>query len=321
MSQKSTSKDILVLQQYRDAYRKFFNDGIIDLDKEITFNFDFKVYRLEDIISQVNGILPPARQTPYWIALIKSGNGEKMIGQFTFPIQDNMLFVIPKRVIHSSRYDSINCSGYVMNFHLDFFLNQGFPGNLVLNRKIFRNMICPYLHLDKQDMDSISAIFELIIQEQISDDQENREMIAIKVLELLICCDRLFSKNRHVGAELISHPVIERFMELVDKNYMAERSVQYYARSINIHPNHLNFLLKKHTGLTAKQTIGQRIIQESKILLSRSTLPIKDVAHRLGFEDPNNFSTFFQKHTGCSPLMFRNSPDEDNRQPVKMPAT
>jgi len=134
-----------------------------------------------------------------------------------------------------------------------------------------------------------------------------RRAIAIKVLELLIQCDRLFTDTEPTGAPLFYHSVIEQFTELVERHFNKERSVQFYANTLRVHPNHLNFLLKKHNGSNAKESIDKRIILESKYLLNNSSMIIKEVAYELGVEDPNNFSTFFQKHAGNSPVAYRNA--------------
>jgi AraC family transcriptional activator of pobA len=299
--------DLTVLQKYQQAYSNYCGDGVIDMDKRLRHKFTFQIYRLEDFVPKFNGVLPPSCQTPYWFTLVKKGSGINSIGHFTFPIQDHTLFVVPKRMIHSSRYLSTECSGYVMCFDVDLFLNNSFSKQCVVNRKIFRNPSRPYLNLDESQMGNVTTLFESILREHQASQHEKKEMLVVKVLELLIYCDQVFIET---GADDVGagyHPVIEKFNELVENKFYLQRSVQYYANILCIHPNHLNFLLKKHIGLNAKESIDNRIILESKYLLSNSDFIIKEIAHRLGFDDPNNFSTFFQKHTGCSPGSYRHS--------------
>jgi AraC family transcriptional activator of pobA len=121
----------------------------------------------------------------------------------------------------------------------------------------------------------------------------------------LIACDRLFSYNDQDPGELANHPLIERFHDLIEREYITNKSVKFYADTLNVHPNYLNFILKKYSGLSAKESINNRIIQESKLMLSFSCLIVKEIAYRLGFDDANYFSTFFQKYTGTTPVLFR----------------
>jgi YesN/AraC family two-component response regulator len=151
----------------------------------------------------------------------------------------------------------------------------------------------------------IKDIFEAILTEHATGLCAKQEMIALKLLELLIACDRLFSFNEHDTGGVPYHPMVERFHELVEREYIANKSVKYYAETLNVHPNYLNFILKKYSGSSAKESINNRIIQESKLMLSYSCLIIKEIAYQLGFDDANYFSTFFQKYTGTSPVLFR----------------
>jgi AraC family transcriptional activator of pobA len=246
-------------------------------------------------------------KTFHFISLITEGTGEVSIGQFTFPIKQNTMIIVPKREIASCKYNSADWVGYALNFNVDFFLEADFPKEHIINKKVLRNSARPYLYLNESQARYMSGIFECVIKEHANAEEGKKQLIALKVLELLICCDRLFTDTELTGNKMIYHPVIEKFAELLNNKYNSERSVQFYAQTLNIHPNYLNFLLKKHRGLTAKQSINARIILESKYLLTDPKLIIKDVAYNLGFEDPNNFSTFFQKHSGTCPVAYRSS--------------
>jgi len=241
----------------------------------------------------------------YTIALIKEGSGLNNIGQHAFPILNNTLFIIPSRVIHSSHFDTLACKGFLLHFDPDFFSKTALPKECIINRKVFRTSIRPYLYLDKSQAKSLSCIFEQMMNEEDKTKNEGNDMLAVKILELLIHCDRLFSKASLMSNRIGYHPVIQRFSELLEFNYKMYRSVQFYAKTLNVHPNHLNFLLKKYNGLNAKQYINNKIISESKYLLSNSSFIIKEIAGHMGFDDPNNFSTFFQKCTGQAPLNYR----------------
>jgi AraC family transcriptional regulator, transcriptional activator of pobA len=299
--------DTIVLEKYRQVYRKYLNDKIIDMDKRMKHPFDFQIYPLETAIPYVNYMVPPSRQTPYWIVLVKKGSGEKSIGSFTFPVKEQTLFIVPKRILHSSNYWSVDVSGYVLLFNIDFFLNNAFPKHLISNKKVLKNSIRPYLYLDAPQTKLLSDMFETILNEHSGDEREKKEMIAIKILEVLINCDRLFSRAEQIGNESYYHPMVERFNSLLEANFTKERMVALYAAALDIHPNNLNFLIREHTGISAKQTINNRIITEAKYLLAHSDLNIKGISNQLGFEESHNFSTFFKKNAGISPLAYRAS--------------
>jgi AraC-like DNA-binding protein len=76
---------------------------------------------------------------------------------------------------------------------------------------------------------------------------------------------------------------------------------------MNMHPNYLNSLVKKHTGLTAKESIQNRLLLETKYLLHSTDLSIKEIANKVGFHDPNYFTSFFTSHEKLSPGNYRSS--------------
>jgi len=296
-----------IIEQYREIFHKYARDGIVDLDKRLRHKFAFQVHRLEHVIKELGGIVPPNRQSQYYIAFIQKGSGEKTVGHFTFPIVKNTLLVIPKRVIHSSKYWSLHCSGYVVMFNIDFFLNNAFPRQLVLNKKVFKNSIRPFLVLSGRQEKILKVIFEHIIAEHRAEDPAKNEMIAIRILELLIQCERFFTEAEALGKEIIYTPLTERFNNLIEQHFTSERSVAFYANALHVHPNHLNAISKKANGLGAKQVIDKRILQEAQYLLKSSYLTVKETAHRLGFENTGYFSSFFRKGAGVSPMQYRDS--------------
>ncbi len=83
------------------------------------------------------------------------------------------------------------------------------------------------------------------------------------------------------------------------------RTVQYYAKLLFVHPNHLNAVVKKGTGRPAITHIHQQLIHEAKFLLAGTGLSVKEIAYRLTFREPAHFHAFFRKHTHLTPREFR----------------
>lgn len=294
-------------QEYIHAYNHHATDEVIDLDKRLKDQFDFQIYRLEEVINTVEGVLPPCRQAPYWLTLVRKGAGETKIGNEFFPIEDYTLFIVPGRTVHSSKYWSTDCSGYLLSFTADFLLNSTISMEFIRNRKALKSNIRPCLKLNKAEITATTRMFEDMFKISKGEKSGGKEMLAIKILELLIYCDPLITNNKIDSNLQTLHPLVGRFTELLNQKYDVERGVQYYADILDVHPNYLNFLLKKHTGISAKESIDHKLVLESKYLLINRSLRIKEIAYKLGFDDPNNFSTFFQKYAGSSPVTYRTS--------------
>jgi AraC family transcriptional regulator, transcriptional activator of pobA len=298
-------QDALIIRDYREAFEKYARNGIIDLDNKLKSSFSFQIHRLDAIVKGLNGIVPPSRQSQYFITLIKKGTGEKSVGHFTFPIGKNLLMVIPKSATQSSRYWSLDCTGYVLSFNLDFFLQNSFPKHHIVNKIIFKSSSKPYLILKNDQVKKLAPLFEYILGEHKGDLAGKKVMLAVKILELIIESDRLFSDAQSQQKEQIYNPLVEKFNELIEKHYSNQRSVSFYANRLHTHPYHLNALVKQYTGLTAKETVLNHIVLEAKVLLTSTSLTIKEIAYKLGFDHPEHFSSIFKKIQKITPTRYR----------------
>lgn len=297
-------QDPQLIQDLKHAFSRKVKDGFIDLDRFFTNHQSFNIIRLEDLHEQTRGIVPPFRQSNFLVLFVKQGAGQRSIGHYSFTIQNNSLAVIPKHVIHAASYSSMPY-GYLVSFNADFFLDQAFSYKLLNGRRLLRPSLRPVIVLSQEQAAGISTILEAIIEESNSGFSEKREMIALKLLELLILCDRFFNEQDTCDCTAGYSSTVEAFNELIESNFTTHRDVLFYAAALHTHPNNLNSVIKKATGLTAKQTITSRVLIEAKYLLASGTLSVKEIAYELGFDDPNYFNSFFKKELHVTPAQYR----------------
>ena len=100
---------------------------------------------------------------------------------------------------------------------------------------------------------------------------------------------------------------IEKFRSLLDKHFRTEHSLQAYADLVGVSVGQLSRLCREVLGKSSLEVMNDRLIQEAQRELVYSSLPIKQLAGELGFEDDAYFSRFFRKHTGVSPKAYRAS--------------
>jgi AraC family transcriptional regulator, transcriptional activator of pobA len=296
-----------IIQQYRSVFQRS-NAGVIDLDEQLKMKCVFQLYRLETFISQVNTFIPPFRQSDYFIKLVRHGSGTMTIGHYKFPITDHLLTIVPPRVIQSSRYEGTTNDGFLLTFNLDFFLQNAFPKDLILNKRILRRSVRPYGNIEAEKEAALTKLFEYIEVERDKQLQGSDEMIAVKIIEILILVERCFLEQDSGQPEMIYDEAMERFDDLLEEHFKTQRSVGFYASAMRVHPNHLNHISKKITGRTAKQTIVNRVLLEAKYLLASSNLTIKEISYELGFDDPNYFVSFFKAHLKIAPSQYRLNP-------------
>jgi AraC family transcriptional regulator len=72
-----------------------------------------------------------------------------------------------------------------------------------------------------------------------------------------------------------------------------------------VSPGHLARTFKKTTGRTVREYIEDVRLERAYALLSESTMPLKQVAARLGFGTPSSFTLAFRRATGTTPARYR----------------
>jgi AraC-like DNA-binding protein len=297
--------DELILSEFKKAFQRNVDDNVIDFDERFNYKFDLQIHRFEDVLRGTNRTIPPNKWSYYRIALLKKGSGDFITGIHKFTATKNTLVVIPARVITSSKNWTLDTEGYVVLFNIDFFLQNKFPHKYIESKKILNSSIQPYIHLTNEQAEEIEAIFETLLQEKLVNNNYKDELIALKILELIIISERLFDEEQHFEINMPSVEIIKRFIDLLEANFLHERSVKFYAVQLAMHPNYLNSLIKKHTGLTAKESIQNKILLETKYLLHSTNLSIKEISNQVGFNDPNYFTSFFTRFENMSPGNYR----------------
>ena len=298
-------EDKMILSEFKKAIRVNAKNKFVDLDEAFQHKFDFQVQKIQDVLSGTDRSIPPSKWSYHRITLITRGSADYFSGIQKFTANSNTLIVVPARKITSSRNWSLDAEGYVVVFNMDFFLQNHFPRKYIDDKSIFHGAVQPFIYLSEKSAKRAEKIFETLIHEKDGDKKHREELIALKVIELIILCDRLFSEDLELQTNLPSVELVKKFNDLVDENFLRERAVSFYASQLNVHPNYLNALVKKHAGLTAKETIQNRLLLEIKYLLHSTDLTIKEISHQLGFEDPNYLTTFFKRLEKVPPLQYR----------------
>lgn len=103
-------------------------------------------------------------------------------------------------------------------------------------------------------------------------------------------------RNREISAH---------FLFLLGQHFRHHRDLEFYASKMSITPKHLSTVLKAEYGLTAGKWIEDYVVREAKILLTQTSMQIKDVATRLNFSSQAFFGKYFRNATGISPSEFR----------------
>lgn len=94
-------------------------------------------------------------------------------------------------------------------------------------------------------------------------------------------------------------------LELIENNFINEKSASFYASSLNLTTKRLNELTKKDLSKTVSSLIIDRNIIEAKRELIYTNLTINELSEVLGFKDSPQFINYFKKYTSFTPLEFK----------------
>jgi AraC-like DNA-binding protein len=101
--------------------------------------------------------------------------------------------------------------------------------------------------------------------------------------------------------------LFQKFIQQINNYYIEKRTIEEYAELLFVTPNHLSQSVKEASQKNALYFINERIMSEAKSLIRFTKFDIAEIAYQLNFSDPANFGKFFKKHSGQTPLAFRNA--------------
>ena len=97
---------------------------------------------------------------------------------------------------------------------------------------------------------------------------------------------------------------ISQFQQLASTYFITEHQVEFYASRLFITSNYLNKIVRLSLGKSTKQYLAQLLMNESKRLLSYTSLSVNEIAKELHLE-PAYFVKWFRQGNGVSPLQYR----------------
>ena len=275
-----------------------------------TFNFSRTKYGGELLIDliRLESLAKYIRREPrhcltyYDITLIREGTGQFILDDHDFQVVTNQLYFTAPGQVREWKVAEIP-RGLVLIFEEEFLCNFFSDPMFVKKLSFFRNrQAIPRLSLNAEQGEYFTNIL-LQIEQEIADDKETHLLRAL-LYQTLAWLNNVYRSQNQLE-EKLQNLKVTRFFQLVDQHFRSEHAVSFYASEICITPGYLNDLVKRETGLSAKQYIINRLMNEARRLLQLSEIPVTDIAWTLGFGDSSYFIRLFRSENGVSPLGFR----------------
>lgn len=96
-----------------------------------------------------------------------------------------------------------------------------------------------------------------------------------------------------------------RLSEYLDQNLDREISISEISDRLSVSSSHLQRLCHQYFGMGVKTLFNKKRFAKACILLIDTQLSAKEIGMEIGFSTAANFSSFFKKHSGVTPLTYR----------------
>lgn len=165
----------------------------------------------------------------------------------------------------------------------------------------------PMIEITPEEYDALSLIHDMFKRQMRDIDRPFGTMALESLCELLFynTLGIYALRTRDIGHKSRRKELLAQFIDVLEKHFKDERSVNFYADRLFVTPKHLSAVLKEVSGQTAGEWIDRRVILEAKLLLRTTGMNIQEISSALNFSNQSFFGKYFKHLTGISPRDYR----------------
>jgi AraC-like DNA-binding protein/mannose-6-phosphate isomerase-like protein (cupin superfamily) len=229
-----------------------------------------------------------------FIYCIEGKGWVKLEGEKT-ELLPNQYVIIPKQLAHTYKSDE-NDPWSIYWMHFDGKISENLYQRYKLHNK--KNKTIPFV---EDRITLFNQIYEIFENSYIDFQLEYANILSMNFISSFIYnqIDTTSNSNKHenkVG-------VITKFLnDNISKSFKSED----IAKEFNLSSSYIHTLFKKRTGYSLLHFFNLKKIQKACEYLNYTDLSIKEVSHKIGFQDPLYFSRLFKKYMNLSPRAYKN---------------
>lgn len=163
-----------------------------------------------------------------------------------------------------------------------------------------------HLSLTEQESRRMEQIFALL-WEVVHDRPFPKESVQSLISLIFHQTDGFRGRELEAGKQKRSRQeeVFNRFLELVNKYAIHERSCTFYADRLCLTSRYLSTLVRQASGRTVMDWVNEAVIQEAKLMLCHTDKLVYQIADELNFPNASFFCKYFRRMTGMTPKDYR----------------
>lgn len=242
-----------------------------------------------------------------YLGLCIKGNARIKINFKEFDLQPEMIIVLlPGQIIHiiNKSPDLLIESIYIS---LDFLIGLTLPKDF---SSLFYLRKFPCFKAPKLTVQILLEYYAFIVKQYNRTDNYYRDAIVKGLLYSMIMeFFSIYKQNKtkeQYSPSSRQEELTDNFFKLLITYFRTERSVAFYAGQLCITRKYLSSIIKEVTGKTVLDWIHEVFIIEAKVILKSTNKTIAEISEELNISNPSFFCRLFKKHTGISPLEYRN---------------
>ena len=268
------------------------------LESEHLMETPFVIKRMEDIDDAVQDQDEKAHRHEYYVIIwVEKGAGTHFIDFAEYPLQPDSIFFISPAQIHLVK-PSEKPFGTAILFKPEFLHFIGLTEAQLVESGIFHDFDHSPVLLAEGNVSSIRHLVD-----QLFDLQQSKKLDLIAAymkVFLLRCMELKTNAQNNFQENSRAQNIVCDFRKLIDNTFQEKHKVADYAEAMHLTPNHLNEVIKKNTGKTAKEHIQTRLLMEAQRNALHTDCTLQEITYHLGFKDPAHFSKFFKKQSGLT---------------------
>ena len=98
--------------------------------------------------------------------------------------------------------------------------------------------------------------------------------------------------------------LVQQALRIVREDFSRDIGVAQIAYQLQVTPNYLSALFRKQEGVPFTRYITEIRMNRARVLLKETSLNIKEIASRVGYQSSRHFSGLFRQETGLSPTEY-----------------
>jgi AraC-like DNA-binding protein len=231
------------------------------------------------------------------IFLCLEGGKTFLIDGTVYDIEDGDLFIINPFEAHKVvPFDQGKFSRYILHIHPSFLYSASF-GDVNLSDCFYSSGKITKISLTNEEKENFISFFEELKLSRSYGDETYKKL---RVAEILLEINRLFSIHNQNAPAKSSHKTIQLAVDYINKNFDSPINLETVAKNAFISPTQLSRLFKQYCGTTvAKYIVSKRITEAKKLLFEGKS--VTEAALSSGFFDSSYYTKMFKRYMDCTP--------------------